>query len=75
MYRGDYIHHRAVGTTYRNDLADPTPQTPSVFALYISAFAYLLTTSQLGSFSSTTAGDHRMGRAVCQGGTIPNLNL
>ena len=33
MYRGDYMYIVALGTAYLNGLADPTPQTPSVFAL------------------------------------------
>jgi len=52
------------------------PRPPTIFDSSAVSFSfYLLTYSQLGSFSSTTAWDRRMGRAVCQGGTIPQLNL
>lgn len=49
---GDYIHHRAVGTQYRNGFSNPTPSNYFVVCAYISAFAvgYRLTYSQLACF-------------------------
>jgi len=49
---GDYIHHRAVGTQYRNGFCNPTPSNYFVVCAYISAFArliYWLTVSKLVS--------------------------
>ena len=56
MYRGDYIYYVTLGPKDLNRFPDPTPSNYFVVCVYISAFAYLLTYSQLGSLSSTTAG-------------------
>ena len=71
---GDYIYLHTPAYANRNGFPNPTPQLSSIVAGILLAF-YLLTYSQLGRVSSTTAWDLRSLRRLRCGGTIPPQSI